>query len=86
MSSALARFLRRKRRPVVLLALAALGALAFLLSSPPGFRASSSAARDEPLGPHPIDHLIARGKKQWAAKVARQSQTLKQAEAEYRRR
>ena len=36
--------------------------------------------------PHPIHYLIREGKKAWKAKVARQSETLKEAVAEYERR
>lgn len=36
--------------------------------------------------PHPIDGLIRDGQRRWQAKLARQSKTLDQAVAEYRRR
>lgn len=86
---ALASLLRRKRRTLFLLALTA--SVLYLLSSPspsylPSLPWSTSASHDEPLGDHPIDHLIHKNKRLWNEKLARQSRTLKEAQKEYRRR
>ncbi|BGP15572.1 hypothetical protein JCM10213_003316 [Rhodosporidiobolus nylandii] len=55
-------------------------------SSPSTLDSSPSSSGDIPAQPHPIHKLIRDAEQAWSEKVARQSRTLDEAVAEYRRR
>ncbi|GAA5999999.1 hypothetical protein JCM10207_006007 [Rhodosporidiobolus poonsookiae] len=52
----------------------------------PGQRPQKEEPPDPALQPHPIHHLIRQAKKEWKAKVGRQSTNLNEAITEYKRR
>lgn len=82
-ASAKVRFFTRKlRSPRVLVIVVLLVVLWVLLPVEP----PSLFRPGQPRFVHPIDRLLEDAQQQWAAKLARQSKTLKQAVTEYKRR